>query len=132
MGVAFLVAVALLLATGIAVARRPGDLRVTSAAALLFAGLIAGYTASRTTGIPVIGPDPEAVDAVGIATNLVEALGLACALSLIHHSATYGGRTFRRSHYEQQLPNRSATDAYARWTARPGQHDRRAGGLQHE
>ena len=38
MGVAFLVAVALLLATGIAVARRPGDLRVTSAAALLFAG----------------------------------------------------------------------------------------------
>ena len=131
MGVAFLVAVALLLATGIAVARRPGDLRVTSAAALLFAGLIAAYTASRTTGIPVIGPDPESVDGVGVATNVVEALGLACALSLTHHSAANGGGFFRRSPHEQQFHGRSTADVRVRRRNRAGQHGRRTGGLQH-
>lgn len=83
MGVAFLVAVGLLLVTGTVAALRPTDRRVAVAAAVLFAGLIAGYAASRTTGIPVLSPDPEQVDAVGVVSVVVEALGLALALALI-------------------------------------------------
>ena len=82
MGVAFLLAVGLLLATGTAAAVAPDHRRVALAAALLLAGLIAGYTASRTSGIPLLSPDPESVDVVGVATSVVEALGLAFALVL--------------------------------------------------
>jgi hypothetical protein len=82
MGVAFLVAVGLLLATGTAAALAPHDRRVGVGAALLLAGLIAGYTASRTSGIPLLSPDPESVDALGVVTSAVEALGLAFALAL--------------------------------------------------
>lgn len=82
LGAAFAVAVALLLTTGIAVTARPRDPRLARGSALLFAGLIAAYGASRTTGIPVLAPSPEPLDAVGMATNLAEALGLVAALSL--------------------------------------------------
>ena len=44
------------------------------------AGLIAAYIARRTTGIPLLQPEPEAVDAAGIGTGLVEAIGVAFAL----------------------------------------------------
>jgi hypothetical protein len=40
------------------------------------AGLLLGYIATRTTGIPILDPDPGALDAAGIATNVVESLGL--------------------------------------------------------
>lgn len=83
MGVAFVVAVVLLLATAVATGLRPGDRHVAGAAGLLFAGLIAAYILSRTIGIPVLSPDREPVDAVGVATNLVEALGFALALFLV-------------------------------------------------
>ena len=83
MGVAFLVAVALLLAAGVATAARPADGRVAIATASLFAGLIAAYTLSRTTGIPLLSPEREPVDAVGVATNLVEALGFGFASLLV-------------------------------------------------
>ena len=86
MGGAFVVAVALLLATGVLAALRPADVRVASAAALLFVGLIAAYIASRTAGIPLLQSEPESLDAVGVATNVVEALGLACALFLTQPS----------------------------------------------
>ncbi len=84
LGGAFAIAAALLLTTGIALATRPRDTRLARASALLFAGLIAAYGASRTTGIPVLAPAPEPLDAVGAATNLAEALGLAAALSVNH------------------------------------------------
>jgi hypothetical protein len=86
LGAAFVVAVVLLMAAGTAAAVRPHDRRVGMAATLLFAGLIGAYTASRTTGIPLLAPDPEAIDAVGVATNVVEALGLASALFLTQQS----------------------------------------------
>jgi hypothetical protein len=76
------VAIALLLATGVALTIRPADRRVAAAAAVLFAGLIVGYVASRTSGIPLLAPDAEALDGVGIATKVVEAAGLALALWL--------------------------------------------------
>jgi len=98
MGVAFVVAVLLLLAIGTAAAALPADGRVAYAAALLFAGLIVAYIASRTTGIPLLSSDPEAVDAVGVATNLIEALGLACALLL-----TQPSRHHRRRAVSQEV-----------------------------
>jgi hypothetical protein len=61
------------------------------------AGLIAAYLASRTTGIPVLDPEPEALDAVGIATNVVEALGVVVALWLIYPT----GRHARLTHLQE-------------------------------
>jgi len=81
-GVAFLVAIVLLLATGAALTVRPDDPRIATAAAVLFAGLIVAYAASRTTGIPLLAPDREALDTVGVATKVVEVAGLALALWL--------------------------------------------------
>jgi peptidoglycan/LPS O-acetylase OafA/YrhL len=84
LGAAFLTAVVLLMVATASVAARPWDRRITGAAGLLLAGLILAYGVSRTTGIPVLDPEPEAVDAVGIATNLVETLGVLVALGLTH------------------------------------------------
>ncbi len=83
LGSAFLVAVALLLGSAIAVVERPRDRRTVAGVALLLAGLVLGYLASRTTGIPVLAPEPEAVDPVGVVTIAVELVGLICALWLL-------------------------------------------------
>jgi hypothetical protein len=64
------------------VALAPLDRRIAQAAGLLLGGLVAAYAASRTTGIPVLDPDPEPVDAVGIAAVVLELAGLALALRL--------------------------------------------------
>jgi hypothetical protein len=97
LGAAFLAAVLLLVSAAAAVAARPRDRRVTGAAGLLLAGLMLAYLASRTTGIPVLDPGPEAVDAVGVATNVVEAFGVLLALWLIHPL----GRHDRLSHLQE-------------------------------
>jgi hypothetical protein len=76
LGAAFIVAVGLLIAAGAALLARPADRRVARAAAVLMAGLIVAWAVSRTTGIPLLQPDPEEVDAVGVVTKLVEAAGL--------------------------------------------------------
>jgi hypothetical protein len=91
-GGAFVVAVLLLLGTGVLAALRPADVRVASSAALLFAGLIAAYITSRTIGIPLLQSDSETLDAVGVATNVAEALGLASALFLIQPSERHSAR----------------------------------------
>jgi hypothetical protein len=82
LGVAFLLAVVLLLATAAALLLRPADRRVARAAALLLGGLVGAYALSRTTGIPLVAPDPEAVDSVGIAALAAELVGAALALWL--------------------------------------------------
>ena len=89
LGAAFILAVAALVAAAAALAGRPEDRAVAEAVALLLAGLIVSWAVSRSTGIPVVHPHPEAIDAVGVATKLVEASGLACA---IWHSQQLGGR----------------------------------------
>jgi Na+/pantothenate symporter len=83
LGVAFMIASVVLVATGTIVAWRP-DRLVAHVASLVLGGLIISYIASRTTGIPVLAPDSEAVDAVGIAAVLIELLGMTCALRLAH------------------------------------------------
>ncbi len=97
LGVAFLIAVVLLVAAATAVATRPSDRRITSAAGLLLAGLMLAYLATRTTGIPALDPETEALDAVGIATNIVEALVVVGALCLIHPC----GRPVRPTHLQE-------------------------------
>jgi uncharacterized membrane protein YhaH (DUF805 family) len=83
LGVAFLVAVGLLLTAAIAVVRRPMDARVAGAAALLLFGVALAYLTTRTTGIPWLDPEREGVDAVGVLTTLVELTGLVFALRLM-------------------------------------------------
>jgi FtsH-binding integral membrane protein len=100
LGAAFVAAVVLLVAAATSVAARPADRRITSAAGLLLAGLILAYVVSRTTGIPVLDPEPEAVDAVGIATNVVEALGVVVALGLTHPLGRHG----RLAHLKEVPP----------------------------
>jgi hypothetical protein len=98
LGAAFVVSVVLLALAGAALTIRPRSRRVAQATALLLAGLIAAYAAARTTGIPLLAPEPEAADGVGLATKLVEAAGLACALWL---SQPAGGL---RSSASQEVP----------------------------
>jgi hypothetical protein len=42
--------------------------------------LAACYVASRTTGIPLLDPDPEALDAVGVSTVAIELVGVVFTL----------------------------------------------------
>jgi hypothetical protein len=97
LGLSFVVAVALLALVAAALAFRPDDGRVAAAAALLMAGLILSWAASRTTGLPVLEPDPEPVGALDLVTKVIEALGFATALWL---SGQSGGR--RPSPIEEQ------------------------------
>lgn len=97
LGAAFLVSAALLAAAATAVAAAPGDRRVVGVAVLLLAGLVLAYLASRTTGIPVLDPEPEALDAVGVATTSVEAGGVVVALWLSHPV----GRPHRPTHLQE-------------------------------
>jgi hypothetical protein len=83
LGVAFIVCVLVLLATGTAVAFRPGARCVAGVALLVLGGLIAAYTASRTTGLPLLAPDPEALDAIGVVAVCIELVGLAFAVRLV-------------------------------------------------
>jgi hypothetical protein len=82
LGIAFIVSAVLLLAAAGA-ATLTDSRRAVAATALLFAGLVAAYVISRTTGIPWLQPEAESADAVGLATKVVEALGLFFALKLI-------------------------------------------------
>jgi hypothetical protein len=82
LGVAFLVAVLLLLSAAVAVGVRPTDWRVAGAAAVVLFGVALAYLATRTTGIPTLDPEREGVDGVGVATTAVEMTGLVFALRM--------------------------------------------------
>jgi hypothetical protein len=97
LGAAFLIAVVLLLGAAIALAARPADVRITSAAGLLLVGLMLSYLATRTIGIPWLDPKREAPDAVGIATSGIEALGVLTAVLLLHPCR----RHVRRTHLQE-------------------------------
>ena len=89
LGAAFAVSAVVTLALAAALALVPSSVAVASCAALVLAALLVAYALSVTTGIPGLVDEPEAVDAIGLATKAVEALGLVCALHLIR---TTGGR----------------------------------------
>lgn len=87
LGLSFIAAVVLLVATGVAVAMRPRAPGPASLAAWLFGVLIFAYAASRTTGLPVLEPEPEPVDWIGIATIAGQLFGALAALWLLRNSA---------------------------------------------
>jgi hypothetical protein len=88
LGLAFVVAVGVLLTLGVAVVLST-TARAAQAAALVFASLIASYAAATTVGLPVLSVEPEPVDGVALVTKLVETVGLVFALKL---NQTVGGR----------------------------------------
>ena len=83
LGVCF-VAAAVVLAGGVAVLAvgRAYCARAAAVLALLFAGLVVGYVATRVVALPPLDPDREPLDALGVGTTLVEAAGLVVALHL--------------------------------------------------
>jgi hypothetical protein len=80
LGVAFALAVVVLLATAAVVALKPIDRGAARLAAGVLGGLVVCYVASRTTGIPLLDPEPEAADAVGVSAVAIELAGLVFAL----------------------------------------------------
>ena len=123
LGVSFIVTVLALLAIAAALAIRPEAQLPASLAAFLFAGLILAYAASRTTGLPVLEPEPERVDAIGIVTVAVQLFGLLAALWLtavstaashleISEFRTRGkksARVYADTSMERQVPDQAAT-----------------------
>jgi hypothetical protein len=89
LGVAFVAAALALSVATVQLIVAPGSSGASHAVVLLLAALIGAYWLKVTTGLPWLADTPEPVDAVGITTKLVEALGLVFALQL---NQTRGGR----------------------------------------
>jgi hypothetical protein len=83
LGLSFIAAAVLLLALGLGVYLHPQSGLLALAIALLSSALIAAYAASRTVGLPVLHPAPEALDAIGVITKAVEAIALALSVRLL-------------------------------------------------
>ena len=83
LGASFAAAAILALAVAGGLTLRPSSAPLACLAILLLTTLIAAYALSVTVGVPWLADEAEAVDAVGLATKAVEALGLVFALQLI-------------------------------------------------
>jgi hypothetical protein len=81
-GIGFAVAAALLATLAVAFAWRP-TVRALSGAAAVLAGLLASYVLAVTTGLPLLHPEPEPVEALALVTKAVEAIGLVAAVHLL-------------------------------------------------
>jgi hypothetical protein len=81
-GLGFVAATLLLAVLAVVLTRKPTPLALVSTAAV-FVGLIASYVLVITTGLPVLHPEQEPVDALALFTKAVEAIGLVLAASLL-------------------------------------------------
>jgi hypothetical protein len=79
-GLGFVVATVLLAVLAAYLTRRPTRLAFAATAAV-FVGLIASYGLAITTGVPILHPEPEAVDGLALFTKAVEIVGLGVAAS---------------------------------------------------
>ena len=82
-GLGFAAATVILAGLVVWLTRRRASLPALATAAATFAGLLASYALSVTTGLPVLHPDPEPVDGLALATKAIEAAGLLAASSLL-------------------------------------------------
>jgi hypothetical protein len=82
----FAAAAAALAGLVVALTARPAGTLPVAAAALLLGGLVAAWGLAVSTGIPLVHPDPEPVDVLGVATKAVEAAGLAAAALLLRQT----------------------------------------------
>jgi hypothetical protein len=87
LGAGFAVAAPLLIVLAVALTRVVSTAALAGAAAL-FGGLLVGYALAVTTGLPVLHPDPEAVDGLAVFTKAVELVGLLAATSLLSQQRT--------------------------------------------
>jgi hypothetical protein len=81
-GGGFIVATAALVVVTIGLTAWPQSRAVTSFGVLVLLGLVVGYAVASTSGIPILHPDIDPVDTVGLLTKAVELLGLGLALRL--------------------------------------------------
>jgi hypothetical protein len=86
LGVAFIVAAAAVCVAVAAVAFCLDDRRPVQVVALLLAALIAAYAATRLVALPPLDPEREPLDAIGLVTVAVEAVGVLLALRLTRAS----------------------------------------------
>jgi hypothetical protein len=82
-GSGFLASAVLLLGLATVLTTRPPTLGALAMTAALLVGLLASYAFAVTTGVPVLHPEPEPIDALALATKAIEGLGLVTALHLI-------------------------------------------------
>jgi hypothetical protein len=61
---------------------RPESRAVTSFVCLVLLGLLLSYAAAATSGIPIVHPDVDPIDSVGVLTKAVELLALWLAFGL--------------------------------------------------
>jgi hypothetical protein len=94
LGLGFAVAAIALAAVAIGLDRRPHSARARQAAALLLGALILAYLATRVTAVPLLGEHRESLDAVGVVTKLIEALGLVLAIKPTNERVANRKRAF--------------------------------------
>jgi hypothetical protein len=82
-GLGFASATVLLVAVVVAITRRPTNAFALAGAAALLAGLLASYLFAVTTGLPLLHPQPEPIDGLGLATKAIEAVGFVAAADLL-------------------------------------------------
>jgi len=86
-GIGFVAATVLLALLAVALTRKQSQLTLAITAAVLI-GLIVSYALAITTGFPVLHPDVEAVDGLGLFTKAVEAAGLVTVARLMRRQST--------------------------------------------
>jgi hypothetical protein len=87
-GAGFLAASVLLAVFAVALTRRPGDAGALLATALTLLGLLGSYVLATTTGLPLLHPEVEPVDALALATKAIEAAALLAAVRLLQAKGT--------------------------------------------
>jgi len=87
LGTGFAVAAVLLFASTLAFSRGRGVSPLAApATALLLVALICAYVLSRTIGLTFIGAEVEALDGMGVSTQVIQAVALAAAIALTNRA----------------------------------------------
>jgi hypothetical protein len=82
-GLGFASATVLLAAVALAITLRPANAPALAGAATVLAALLASYLLAVTTGLPLLHPQPEPIDGLGLATKAIEAVGLVASAALL-------------------------------------------------
>jgi hypothetical protein len=82
-GLGFVASATALASVAVWLTARPASRLALAAAAAAFVGLLASYALAVTSGLPLLHPEPEPIDALALATKAIEALGLAGASSVL-------------------------------------------------
>ena len=82
-GLGFVAAAVGLAALAVVLTLRPPNAPIIAGSVALLAGLIVSYAFAVSSGLPVLHPEPEPVDALAVATKAIEGVGLLAALQLL-------------------------------------------------